>query len=315
MGIVNMENIVKRYGSHLALDYVDLEIAEGEILGLLGPNGAGKTTLIHALAGIIKIDSGDIRVFNKEQKANLLDIKREIGLVTQEISVFTDLTAQENLEFFGGIYGLKGQELKKRVEETLKFVGLIDHANKLPDKFSGGMKRRLNIACALVHEPKFLIMDELTVGIDPQSRNHILETIRELNHRGTTILYTTHYMEEIQNLASRVVIMDQGHIITQGTIDELVEKIHHEEKIKLQVAEPDDELLEKLRKLDGVKQVSKTGKEIQIISQAGAGTLDRALTVAKKFGGIHSVTADKPTLEDVFLTLTGKQLRDGGNEK
>lgn len=281
MGIVNMENIVKRYGSHLALDYVDLKITEGEILGLLGPNGAGKTTLIHALAGTIKIDSGDIRVFNKEQKANLLDIKREIGLVTQEISVFTDLTAQENLEFFGGIYGLKGKELKKRVEETLEFVGLIDHASKLPDKFSGGMKRRLNIACALVHEPKFLIMDEPTVGIDPQSRNHILDAIRELNRRGTTILYTTHYMEEIQNLASRVVIMDQGHIITQGTIQELVEKIHHEEKIKLQVAEPDDELLEKLRKLDGVKQVSKTGKEIQIISQAGAGTSTGRLLLQK----------------------------------
>jgi ABC-2 type transport system ATP-binding protein len=315
MGIVNMKNIVKRYGSHLALDYVDLEIAEGEILGLLGPNGAGKTTLIHALTGIIKIDSGDIHVFNKEQKANLLDIKREIGLVTQEISVFTDLTAQENLEFFGGIYGLKGQELKKRVAKTLEFVGLKEHARKLPPKFSGGMKRRLNIACALVHEPKFLIMDEPTVGIDPQSRNYILETIRELNRQGTTILYTTHYMEEIQYLASRLVIMDQGHIISQGTIDELVEKIKHEEKINIEVSEPDEKLLEKLRKLDGVKQVTKTGKEIQIISQAGAGNLDRALTVAKEFGGIHSVTAEKPTLEDVFLTLTGKRLRDGGEEK
>ncbi|ADU29559.1 ABC transporter ATP-binding protein [Evansella cellulosilytica] len=312
MSIVDMKNIVKRYGTNLALDYVDLDIADGEILGLLGPNGAGKTTLIHALAGIIRIDSGDISVFNKKQKGDALDIKRQIGLVPQEVSFFTDLTAQENLAFFGGIYGLKGEALKKRIEETLAFVGLKEHARKLPGKFSGGMKRRLNIACALVHRPKLLIMDEPTVGIDPQSRNHILETIRKLNNNGTTIVYTTHYMEEVQSIASRVVIMDQGHVIAEGTVDELVEKIQHEEKIKLQVSEPEGGLIEKLRKLDGVKHVTVAGKEIQIISQVGAGTLDRALSIAKEFGGIHSVTAEKPTLEDVFLTLTGKRLRDGG---
>ncbi len=314
MTIVRMKNIVKRYGSQLSLDHVDLEIGKGEILGLLGPNGAGKTTLIHALAGIIGYDSGDIHVFGKIQQKNMLEIKRQIGLVTQDISLFTDLSARENLEFFGGIYGLKGQELTSRINETLEFVGLTEHAKKLPSKFSGGMQRRLNIACALVHQPKFLIMDEPTVGIDPQSRNHILETIRKLNDQGTTILYTTHYMEEVQNLASRVVIMDQGHVIANGTIRELVNKIQHEEKIKLEVAEPTDLLVEKLRKLEGVKQVSLKGKEILIISQVGAGNLDRALSIAKDFGGIYSVSAEKPTLEDVFLTLTGKRLRDGEEE-
>jgi len=314
MTIVQMKNIVKRYGSHLALDHIDLDIEEGEILGLLGPNGAGKTTLIHALAGIIGYDSGDIELFNKEQRSNLLEIKRQIGLVTQEVAVFTDLSARENLEFFGSIYGLRGKELTNRIDETLAFVGLTEHAKKLPDKFSGGMKRRLNIACALVHRPKFLIMDEPTVGIDPQSRNHILETIRKLNEQGTTILYTTHYIEEVQHLASRVVIMDQGHVIAKGTLEELVKKIQHEEKIKLEVADPNDQLVEKLRKLDGVKAVTRNGKEITINSQVGAGNLDRALSIAKEYGGIHSVTADKPTLEDVFLTLTGKQLRDGGEE-
>lgn len=314
MAIAHMKNIVKRYGPQLALDNVDLSIGKGEILGLLGPNGAGKTTLIHSLAGLIGIDSGEIEVFRKPQRENILEIKRQIGLVTQDISVFYDLTARENLEFFGGIYGLKGPALKKQVDETLEFVGLMEYGKKLPAKFSGGMQRRLNIACGLVHRPKFLILDEPTVGIDPQSRNHILEKVRELNRQGTTILYTTHYMEEVQAIASRVVIMDQGHIIAQGTINELVEKIKHEEKIKLEVVESSDSLLQKLRRVDGVKQVLQQGKEIQIISSVGSGNLDRVLSIAKEGGGVISVTTEKPTLEDVFLTLTGKRLRDGGEE-
>lgn len=314
MTIAQMRDIVKRYSNHLALDHVDLDIGEGEILGLLGPNGAGKTTLIHALAGLIGVDSGNITLFGKSQHRNMLDIKRQIGLVTQEITVFEDLTARENLEFFGGIYGLRGTALKERVDETLEFVGLKDRAKQLPHKFSGGMKRRLNIACALTHQPKLLIMDEPTVGIDPQSRNHILESVRKLQRQGTTILYTTHYMEEVQAIASRVVIMDQGHVIAQGTIDELVRNIQHEEKIKLEVAEPTDELLEKLRKIDGVKQVTQEGSQLIIISRVGSGNLDRALSIAKSAGGVQSVSAEKPTLEDVFLTLTGKQLRDGEEE-
>ena len=314
MSMVHIKNIVKRYGNHLALDHVDINIYEGEILGLMGPNGAGKTTLIHSLAGLIGIDSGEIEVFGKIQKGNILEMKRQIGLVTQDIAVFEDLTARENLEFFGGIYGLKGMVLKRSVDETLEFVGLTEYAKKLPTKFSGGMRRRLNIACALVHKPRFLIMDEPTVGIDPQSRNHILENVKELNRQGTTILYTSHYMEEVQNIASRVVIMDQGHVIAQGSIDELVEKIQHEEKIRLEVAEPSEILLEKFRKIDGVKQVSQQGKEIKIISSVGTGNLDRVLSLAKEAGGVLSVSAERPNLEDVFLTLTGKQLRDGKEE-
>ncbi len=314
MSIVNIKNIVKRYGNHLALDHVDINIYEGEILGLMGPNGAGKTTLIHSLAGLIGIDSGEIEVFGKIQKGNILEIKGQIGLVTQDIAVFEDLTARENLEFFGGIYGLKGTVLKKRVDETLEFVGLTEYAKKLPTKFSGGMRRRLNIACALVHKPRFLIMDEPTVGIDPQSRNHILENVKELNQQGTTILYTSHYMEEVQSIASRVVIMDQGHVVAQGSIEELVEKIQHEEKIKLEVAEPSETLLEKFRKIDGVKQVTQQGKEIKIISSVGSGNLDRVLSLAKEAGGVLSVSAERPNLEDVFLTLTGKRLRDGKEE-
>ena len=305
-----MKDIVKRYGNKRVLDHVDMDIPEGEIIGLLGPNGAGKTTLIHSLAGLIKVDSGKVNVFGKEQQKHLLEIKRNVGLVTQEITVFNDLTARENLEFFGGIYGLRGNELKKRVDETLEFVGLTEREKQLPTKFSGGMKRRLNIACALVHEPKLLIMDEPTVGIDPQSRNHILESVKKLNEKGTTIVYTTHYMEEVQSIASRVVIMDEGHIIAKGTIDELIENIQHEEKITLEVAELTDELIIKMEQIDGVKQVIREGVKITIISRAGSGNLDRVLTIAKSGGGVRSVNAEKPTLEDVFLTLTGKNLRD-----
>lgn len=314
MIIAQMKDIVKRYGKQLVLDNVDLDIAEGEILGLLGPNGAGKTTLIHALAGLISVDSGNIRVFGRDQQENLLAIKRKIGLVTQEVTVFHDLTARENLAFFGGIYGLRKEQLRKRVNSTLELLGLADYGRKLPGKFSGGMKRRLNIACALVHNPEFLIMDEPTVGIDPQSRNHILETVRELNRQGTTVLYTTHYIEEIQSIASQVVIMDQGQVIAQGTIDELVERIQHEEKIRLKVANITDSLLERIRGVDGVKQVYQDRNRVHVISCVGACNLDKVLQVTRDTGGVLSVSAERPTLEDVFLTLTGKQLRDGGEE-
>lgn len=310
MTIATMNHIIKRYGHQLVLDHVHLEIRQGEILGLLGPNGAGKTTLIHALSGLIGIDSGSIELFGERPSGPMLEVKRKIGLVTQDITVFEDLTAHENLAFFGGIYGLRGTELRRQITETLQFVGLTDQAHKRPSKFSGGMKRRLNIACSIIHRPRLLIMDEPTVGIDPQSRNHILESVRELQRRGTTILYTTHYMEEVQSLASRVVIMDQGHVIAQGTIDELVKNIHHEEKIKLEVVELTEDLIDNIKQLDGVKHVVLNGTQIQIISRAGAGNLDRILSLAKSAGGVLSIHAEKPTLEDVFLTLTGKQLRD-----
>jgi len=310
MTIATMNHIIKRYGHQLVLDHVHLEIRQGEILGLLGPNGAGKTTLIHALSGLIGIDSGSIELFGERPSGPMLEVKRKIGLVTQDITVFEDLTAQENLAFFGGIYGLRGTELRRQITETLQFVGLTDQAHKRPSKFSGGMKRRLNIACSIIHRPRLLIMDEPTVGIDPQSRNHILESVRELQKRGTTILYTTHYMEEVQSLASRVVIMDQGHVIAQGTINELVKNIHHEEKIKLEVVELTKDLIDNIKQLDGVKHVVLNGTHIQIISRAGAGNLDRILSLAKSAGGVLSIHAEKPTLEDVFLTLTGKQLRD-----
>jgi ABC-2 type transport system ATP-binding protein len=312
MNIAVFDDVVKRYGSLLALDHVDFEIVQGEILGLLGPNGAGKTTAIRALAGLLPVDSGSIEVFGKAQRPGVMDLKRRMGLVTQEITVFEDLTARENLEFFGGLYGLKGADLKRRIDDTLEFVGLTEHADKRPKKYSGGMKRRLNIACALTHGPEFLVMDEPTVGIDPQSRNHILSSTKSLRSKGTTILYTSHYMDEVAAIATRVVIMDQGHVIAQGTVDELVGRIQYEEKVRLEVGTPTEELAGKLRAIPGVKQVGRDGEALTIVSESGSNNLDKILSAAQPAGGVRSIRADKPTLEDVFLTLTGKSLRDGG---
>lgn len=309
--IAKIDNIVKRYGNHLALDCVDIEIKEGEILGLLGPNGAGKTTLIHGIIGLIPIDSGKITVFGKDLKKNALAIKKDIGLVTQEVTIFEDLSTWDNLAFFGGMYGLRGETLQKNINEVLEIVGLSDQKKKLPAKFSGGMKRRLNIACALVHKPKFLIMDEPTVGIDAQSRNYILDTVRKLNKNGTTVLYTTHYIEEVQAISSRVVIMDQGHVIAEGTQEELIEKIQHEERITLQLLEAGEMVQEEIQKISGVKEVYQNGREVKIISEVGAGNLEQILSVGKNHGGVKTINSEKPSLEDVFLTLTGKQLRDG----
>ncbi|KYG29638.1 ABC transporter ATP-binding protein [Alkalihalobacillus trypoxylicola] len=314
MTIASMKGVLKRYGNQLVLDYIDLDIQQGEIIGLLGPNGAGKTTLIKSLTGMEKIDRGTIALFEDEKNPFQNKNKERIGLVTQEITILPELTAKENLKFFAGVYGIKGALRKQRVEEALSFVGLTEHANKLPTKFSGGMQRRLNIACALTHRPDFLIMDEPTVGIDPQSRNHILEAVKELQRRGTTILYTTHYMEEVQAIASRVVIVDQGQIITEGTVKDLIKNIQHEEKMKIEVTNIEQVPILVIQDLAGVKSVTTDGNEMTIIATAGSGHFDRILSIIKEHSAILAIQADKPNLEDVFLTLTGKKLRDGGEQ-
>lgn len=314
MTIASMQGVIKRYGSHVVLDYIDLDIQEGEIIGLLGPNGAGKTTLIQTLTGMIPFDRGKIELFGNSKNPFSNQNKERIGLVTQEITIFEELTAKENLQFFAGVYGLKRQEKKKRVEEALEFVGLADKGNKVPAKFSGGMKRRLNIACALTHRPRFLIMDEPTVGIDPQSRNYILEAVKKLRENGTTILYTTHYMEEVQAIASSVTIIDQGQIIKKGTVEELIQTVQHEEKVRIDVTDPDSVPVNSLEKIAGVKKAIVAGSQIIIISTFGSGNLDRIITLVKEHAGVLGIQADKPNLEDVFLTLTGKQLRDKEEE-
>jgi len=310
--IASMTNVVKRYGDTLALDHLNLQVPEGEILGLLGPNGAGKTTAIKILAGLINADSGEITVFDQKQTINNLQTRKNMGLVTQEITVFQELSAMENLMYFGGLYGLKGAELKANVKEVLDFVELSEHAKKRPKTFSGGMQRRLNIACALVHKPKFVIMDEPTVGIDPQSRNHILESVKKIAAGGTTVIYTSHYMEEVQAICNRISIMDSGRVIKEGTLEELVERVSHEEKIHLTAVSPSDALTADLKDISGVKNVIVNGNSYVIVSTAGSGNVSRIMEIVGRYGGVTSFSEEKQNLEDVFLTLTGKRLRDDG---
>jgi len=310
--IADMKSIVKRYGDVLALDHLNLVVMEGEILGLLGPNGAGKTTAIRTLCGLIDADAGETVVLGHRQSIKNLEARREIGLVTQEITVFNDLSAAENLKYFGGLYGLRGSELSNNVSEMLEFVGLTDRAKKRPGTFSGGMQRRLNIACALVHKPKLVIMDEPTVGIDPQSRNHILESVKKLAQNGTTVIYTTHYMEEVQAICDRISIMDLGRVIAEGTLDELVGRISHEQKVYLTALTPSDALTADLQEISGVKNVDANGSNYTILSASGSGNVSRIMEIAGRHGGVSSFTEDKPNLENVFLTLTGKKLRDEG---
>jgi len=312
MMIARMKNVVKRYGDNLALDNLNLNVPEGKILGLLGPNGAGKTTAIRILIGLINADSGETTIFDKKQDIHNLKNRQIMGLVTQEITVFPELTATENLQYFGGLYGLRGAELNANVKEMLEFVGLSDRAKKKPGTFSGGMQRRLNIACSLVHKPKLVIMDEPTVGIDPQSRNHILESVKKLAMNGTTVIYTTHYMEEVQAICNQISIMDAGRVIIEGTLDELVGRIQHEQKVRLTAVQPTDNLTDELKAISGVKDIKVNEKDYIITSTAGSGNVSRIMEITQRHGGVSSFSEDKPNLETVFLTLTGKRLRDDG---
>ncbi|RQD69979.1 MAG: ABC transporter ATP-binding protein [Tindallia sp. MSAO_Bac2] len=309
--LLEMDQLVKRYHHDIVVDHLSLKIREGEIFGLLGPNGAGKTTTINMITGLSKIDQGSIKIFGQDLGINGKRIKEGIGLVPQEIALFDDLNAWENVAFFGGLYGLKGDLLKERVQRSLKFVGLDEHQKKFPKKFSGGMKRRLNIACAIVHQPKLIIMDEPTVGIDPQSRNHILESVRALNREGSTILYTSHYMEEIDAICSKIAIMDQGRIIAQGTSDELKKMISSEERILLTVSDISYSMTEEIKKLKGVIDCHTKGQEITILAKKDSALIGQISLIISNLGAeIHSLQVDKVTLESVFLTLTGKTLRD-----
>ncbi|SHJ15739.1 ABC-2 type transport system ATP-binding protein [Clostridium cavendishii DSM 21758] len=219
--LVQINNLVKEYKDFKAVDLDVLEIKEGEVFGFLGPNGAGKTTTISILSGLYTKFNGSVSIFNKDIRKYSFDIKKDMGVVPQDLALLEDLTAEENVTFFAKLYGLKGAKLKEAVKETLEFVGLWDRRKDFPNKFSGGMKRRLNIACAIVHKPRLIIFDEPTVGIDPQSRNNILDTIKELNKQGSTIIYTSHYMEEVEAICTDICIMDHGKVIAKGSKDEV----------------------------------------------------------------------------------------------
>ncbi|MHB8126213.1 MAG: ABC transporter ATP-binding protein [Desulfitobacteriaceae bacterium] len=308
--LVEVRNLVKRYKDVLAVDNVNFSIEEGEIFGLLGPNGAGKTTAINAMIGLTRVDRGEIVIFGKNFKECELEIKRDLGIVPQDIAIFEDLTAYENLCYFGKLYGLKGSLLKERVEGALEFTGLLEKKKQYPKKFSNGMKRRLNIACAIIHHPKLIIMDEPTVGIDPQSRNHILQSIKQLNKMGSTIIYISHYMEEIEEICTKIVIMDHGRVIAKGTKEELKALMTSDERVVVELSTANYTLVDNIKKLSGVKDAYVNGTELTVISQKNSKNLSGIIDHVSESSEIISLNVEQPSLETVFLTLTGRSLRD-----
>ncbi|MFT8317919.1 MAG: ABC transporter ATP-binding protein [Sporolactobacillus sp.] len=309
MMLIQVKDLVKRYQEFLAIDHLDLTIAEGEIFGLLGPNGAGKTTLINTMLGLTTCNQGDIQLFGTPLGKNEKAIKMKIGLVPQDLALYDDLSAEENVQLFGRLYKLKGKKLHQAVSEALAFTGLQEMRQKRPAQFSGGMKRRLNIACALVHHPELLIMDEPTVGIDPQSRHFILQSVKKLNAKGCTVIYISHYMEEVAALCTRIAIVDKGRIVASGTKEELSRLIEDDQVLTITVGEPNYTLIERLKDLPEVKDAVLTEHQIRLVGNGTA--LNPILqTLLDEGAAVLAVQSDQPTLEDVFLTLTGRALRE-----
>lgn len=252
--IVEVKHLTKKFGSSIAVDDISFSVEKGTIVGLLGPNGAGKSTTINMITGLLKKTSGEINLFDKAVTEKNRELRKKIGVVPQDLAIYYDLSAEENVRYFGGLYGLRGAKLKDAVEQALKLVGLWERKKDKPATFSGGMQRRLNIAMAIVHQPEFVIMDEPTVGIDPQSRNYIMETIEKMRQAGKTLIYTSHYMEEVERLADTIIIIDHGKVIAQGTATELVNLITDQKNIMITVANPQDIVLEELQQQNGVIQ-------------------------------------------------------------
>lgn len=309
--VVKVENLVKRYKELIAVDHFNLEIREGEILGLLGPNGSGKTTTINCILSLLSYDKGTIEVFGKEMQPDSYDSKRKIGVVMQNVAVFDALNVYDNIDYFCGLY-IKDKQLRRQyVEEAIEFVGLSDYKKFYPKKLSGGLLRRLNIACGIAHKPKLIFLDEPTVAVDPQSRNRILEGILELNRQGATIVYTSHYMEEVEQICTRIAIMDKGKNLATGTTDELKQMIKKKEIISIEILDISDEDILALKELKKVYDVTYENHKLTILCNNGKHNLihilDYLQTKNLSFGRVYS---ELPTLNDVFLEMTGKELRD-----
>lgn len=309
--IVNAQNLVKRYGELVALDHFSLQVEEGEILGLLGPNGSGKTTAINCILSLLDYDRGTIELFGQPMRPDAYNLKQQIGIVMQDVAVFDELTVQENIDYFCGLYVPDKKRRRALVEEAIAFTGLESHRKFRPKKLSGGLLRRLNIACGIAHKPRLIFFDEPTVAVDPQSRNSILEGIKKLNREGATVVYTSHYMEEVEQLCSRIVIMDQGRTIASGTKEELKAMIGANEKIRVELLNPDPQLAASLSRQPFAQNATLDENILTIYCRSGSHNLlavmDYFQTHAIAFGKVYS---EPPTLNDVFLEITGKQLRD-----
>ncbi|EMB79345.1 ABC transporter ATPase [Streptococcus mutans 5SM3] len=310
--LLEVKKLSKTYkNGRKALDNLNFNVIKGEILGFLGPNGAGKSTTINILSTLLKSDEGEITYFNNAN-LSVKDIKKQLGIVPQELAIYEDISALQNVKFFASLYGVKKSEINERVENVLKKVGLEDRKHDKPSTFSGGMKRRLNIACAIAHNPKLIIFDEPTVGIDPQSRNHILDSIKNLRDEGATIIYTTHYMEEVQQICDRVIIMDGGVVLLNDSLGNILEHYsnsNYQIRVDKQLS---PEVLDEIRELSNVVEVSQKDKSEVIFSMDEESMpINSVLEILIKFNlNITSITMVKKNLEDVFLLLTGKKLRD-----
>lgn len=309
--VVKVNNLVKRYKELIALDHFNMEVHEGEILGLLGPNGCGKTTAINCILSLLNFDKGEIEIFGKKMTPNSYDIKKQIGVVPQEVSVFENLTVRENIDYFCGLYVGDRNLRKQYVEEAIDFVGLKEYVKFYPKKLSGGLKRRLNIACGIAHKPKLIFLDEPTVAVDAQSRNFILDGIKRLNKEGSTIIYTTHYLEEAEMLCKRIVIMDNGKNLVSGTNEELKAMITTTEKIVIGFTAIEDIKVQEIKKIPHVIDIEKREEDYIIKFENGLNNLSNLLEFIKENNLTYTkLYSQLPTLNDVFLELTGKELRD-----
>lgn len=309
--IIKVNGLNKNYKKVKAIDNLSFEVYEGEILGLLGPNGSGKSTTINCILSLLKFSSGSIKIFGKEMKPDSYDIKAKIGVVFQDVAVFEELTVYDNINYFCGLYIKDKKTRKQYVEEAIELVGLGEFKKFYPKQLSGGLLRRLNIACGIAHKPKLIFLDEPTVAVDPQSRNNILEGIKKLRDNGATIVYTTHYMEEVEILCDRIIILDKGTVLAAGTSDELKKKAKIEEKVTVEINNLEQKYIEEIRKIENVEDVAYDTNILLITYKKGKNNLIDLMEYLKqeniKYNKIYS---ERPTLNDVFLELTGKELRD-----
>ncbi len=305
------EGLKRAFGDLIAVDGVSFQVDERETYGLLGPNGAGKTTTISMVAGLLSADAGTVTVAGRPVTTRSVDAKAAIGLVPQDVAVYPDLTARENIRFFGRLYGMGSSDLSRRTDEVLEIIGLKDRADDRVEEYSGGMKRRLNIGIGLLHEPQLLILDEPTVGVDPQSRNAILENVERLGRHGMAVIYTTHYMEEAERLCDRVGIIDAGKLVAEGTRRELIGLVGSSDRVRLVASGNLDAATERVRSIPSVQRAAKSEDGIEIVVEDAGDVITEILAAVTGAGvAVATVDIDEPNLEDVFLHLTGKALRD-----
>ena len=309
--VIEVKNLTKEYKNVKAIDDLSFDVYEGEILGLLGPNGSGKSTTINSILSLLKYSKGKIKIFGEEMKPTSYDIKAKIGVVFQDVAVFEELNVFDNIDYFCGLYINDKKTRLKYIEEAIELVGLEKFKKFYPKQLSGGLLRRLNIACGIAHKPKLIFLDEPTVAVDPQSRNNILDGIKKLRDMGATIVYTTHYMEEAEILCNRIIILDKGSILASGTADELKTLSSTSEKVTVEIDTLDNKYLEKIKKLRNVEEVTYSDKVLLITYKKGKDNLVQIIDFLKENKIVYNkIYSERPTLNDVFLELTGKELRD-----